>query len=208
VCKWSIHPIQPIHTPSNSHNPKSWQYSLGLLLPATCIFSYTVIHVKKFWKPSAIRGQVSESELLYDCRFTANQFVLAPSPLRPTTSHFIFQLITYCYSPYVTSSLTRGWVCRLQLLLALASAVILRFESRGTHNHILLSQIRDSPNLEDQVPVFISPKNRVALLYPQELGCLFIASYDSQGYGGGIRPRIHGQVSAAGSRYRALAWIA
>jgi hypothetical protein len=39
----------------------------------------------------------------------------------------------------------RGWVCRLQLLLALASAVILRSESRGTHDHILLSQIRNSP---------------------------------------------------------------
>jgi hypothetical protein len=40
-------------------------------------------------------------------------------------------------------SLTRGRVCRLQLLLALASAVILGSESRGTQDHILLSQIRD-----------------------------------------------------------------
>jgi hypothetical protein len=39
--------------------------------------------------------------------------------------------------------LTRGRVCRLQLLLALASAVIFGFESRGTRDHILLSQIRD-----------------------------------------------------------------
>jgi hypothetical protein len=38
-------------------------------------------------------------------------------------------------------SLTRGWVCRLQLLLALASAVILGSESHGTCDHILLSQI-------------------------------------------------------------------
>jgi hypothetical protein len=29
------------------------------------------------------------------------------------------------HSPYVTSSLTRGWVCRLQLLLVLTSRVIL-----------------------------------------------------------------------------------
>jgi hypothetical protein len=40
-------------------------------------------------------------------------------------------------------SLTRGRVCRLQLLLVLASAVILGFESRGTRDHNLLSQIRD-----------------------------------------------------------------
>jgi hypothetical protein len=30
----------------------------------------------------------SESELLYDCRFTVNQFILAPSPLRLMTSNF------------------------------------------------------------------------------------------------------------------------
>jgi hypothetical protein len=33
-----------------------------------------------------------ESELLYDCRFTAHQFVLAASHLRLTTSNFIFNL--------------------------------------------------------------------------------------------------------------------
>jgi hypothetical protein len=55
-------------------------------------------------------------------------------------------------------------------------AVILRPESRGTHDHILLSQIRDSPNLEDQVPVFISPTNRVAQLHSEALGSLFVAS--------------------------------
>jgi hypothetical protein len=44
-------------------------------------------------------------------------------------------------------------VCRLQLLLVLAKAVILKSECRTTHDHILLSQIRDSLNLEGQVPV-------------------------------------------------------
>jgi hypothetical protein len=70
-------------------------------------------------------------------------------------------------------SLTKERVCRLQLLLVLASAVILGSESRGTCDHILLSQIRDSPNLEGQVHVFISPTAR---LYPQALGSLFVAS--------------------------------
>jgi hypothetical protein len=42
-------------------------------------------------------------------------------------------------------SLTRGRVCRLQLLLALDSGVILGSESRGTQEHILLSQIRHFP---------------------------------------------------------------
>jgi hypothetical protein len=33
------------------------------------------------------------------------------------------------------------------------------------YDHILLSQIRDFPNLEGQVPVFISPANRLVQLY-------------------------------------------
>jgi hypothetical protein len=70
----------------------------------------------------------------------------------------------------------------------LASAVILRSEFRVTHNHIVLSQIRDSPNPEDQVPVFISPRNRIAQLEPQALGSFSVASYDSQCYDGGSRP--------------------
>jgi hypothetical protein len=78
-------------------------------------------------------------------RFTANQFVLATSPLRITPSKFIFQLNTCGYSLCVTSS----------PLLLLASAVILGWESRGTHGHILQSQIRHSSNLKGQVPVFI-----------------------------------------------------
>jgi hypothetical protein len=102
------------------------------------------------WTQSRTESE-SESELLYDWRFTANQFISAPSPLRLTASNFNFQRNTCGYSPYVTSSLTRGWICRLQLLLVLASADILRSESRGTHDHILLCQIRGSPNLEGQV---------------------------------------------------------
>jgi hypothetical protein len=98
----------------------------------------------------------SESELLYDWRFTTNQFVLSPSPLR-LTARIFFQLNTCGHSPYVTSSLTRGWVSRLQLLLTFASAFILRSESRRTHDHIVLSQIRDSPNLEARSPHLYPP---------------------------------------------------
>jgi hypothetical protein len=77
------------------------------------------------------------------------------------------------------------------IVAGLASAVILITESRGTDGQILLSQIEDFPNLEDQVPVFISLRKRIARLYPQTLSSLFVASYDSQGYGGGIRLRLH-----------------
>jgi hypothetical protein len=99
-------------------------------------------------------------ELLYDWRFTANQFISAASPLRITTRDSFFQLNTCGYSTYITFSLTRRWVCRFQLLLALVSAVIFGFGSRRTHDSILLSQIRDSPTRRARSPC----------LCPQEQG--------------------------------------
>jgi hypothetical protein len=50
---------------------------------------------------------------------------------------------------------------------------------------IIAAQIQDSLNLDGQVPVIMSSSGRVAQLYPQALGSLFIAFYDSQGYSGG-----------------------
>jgi hypothetical protein len=47
---------------------------------------------------------------------------------------------------------------------ALIRVAILRSESRGAQNYILLSQVRVYPSLEDQVPVFTSHRNRAAQL--------------------------------------------
>jgi hypothetical protein len=66
----------------------------------------------------------------------------------------------WCGSLY----LTRGRVCRLQLLLLLASAVVLGSESRTTREPYFTVSDSRLPNLEYQVPVFISPRNRVAQL--------------------------------------------
>jgi hypothetical protein len=46
--------------------------------------------------------------------------------------------------------------------------------------------LASTPNLEDQAFVFMSPSDRVAQLYPQAPGSLFVVLYDSQGYCGGI----------------------
>jgi hypothetical protein len=103
----------------------------------------------------------------------------------------------------------------MQLLMGLLRAVTVGSNSRRTSVHILLSHLR-LPHLGGQVPVFVSPRDRVAQLYPRALGSLFFASYDSQSYGGGILNRIHtGQieglldtsfyvwsVSSCASRYR------
>jgi hypothetical protein len=58
----------------------------------------------------------------------------------------------------------RRRVRSFQFLPGIASAAFLRPESHGTHEHILLY------NLEGQVPVFTSPRNWVAQLYPRALG--------------------------------------
>jgi hypothetical protein len=59
--------------------------------------------------------------------------------------------------------------------------------SPSPHDHILLSQIWDAPNLEGQVPVFISPRNKVAQLHLQALGSLSITSCYPQAYSGDIQ---------------------
>jgi hypothetical protein len=62
-------------------------------------------------------------------------------------------------------------------------------KSHRTRNHTLLSHLR-LPTLEVQVPVFISPRNRVTQLYLRTLVSLYVASYKAQGYGGGILTRL------------------
>jgi hypothetical protein len=89
-----------------------------------------------------------------------------------------------CY--FMSPSLTRGQVCNLLLLLGLASAVPLQSESHETQDHIFLSPFLGLPKLEGQVPVFISPRDRVAQLYPQALDSLSVAAYESQSYGGSL----------------------
>jgi hypothetical protein len=39
-------------------------------------------------------------------------------------------------------------------------------------------------------PIYI-PQEQDGPVYPQALGSLFVASYDTRGYGGGIRTRLH-----------------
>jgi hypothetical protein len=105
----------------------------------------------------------SESQLLDYWRVTIKQFVLAPGALRLKIRDF-FQLNPCGHSPYVTSSLMRGQVCRLQLLLA-------------------------SPAQSFSGP---SPVGLAIIFYC--IICetfLFVASFDPQGYGGGIWPHLH-----------------
>jgi hypothetical protein len=104
---------------------------------------------------------------------------LGAKPLETHDQYFSFQLNTCGYSPYVISSLTRGWVYRLQLLMGLASAVILGSKSRGTPDHTV-------PDMRLPQPVGLGPR-----------------IYISQEQGGPITPRHWVPVSSSPTTRRA-----
>jgi hypothetical protein len=113
-----------------------------------------------------------------------------------------------CQSVRLGVELTLGFVTRYYFLLECCCLIVavlflwgalsdertrLQFEvqslngqSRSEPVTILYCLIWDSHNLKSHVLVFISPWIRVAQLYPPALGSLYVASCDSQGYGGGI----------------------
>jgi hypothetical protein len=74
---------------------------------------------------------------------------------------------------FVAPSLTRGRVCNLlyNCFWALPEQSLLR-RSPAEPTAIFYCLIWDSPNMEGQVPVFISPRNRVAQLFPLGTGLL------------------------------------
>jgi hypothetical protein len=108
----------------------------------TCLFIAFQVNVK--------------SKLYYDRWSFGQSLVVSDTHLGPMIR---FLLLSDCcrFVDVGALSLAREWVCSLQCVLVLASAVILGSESRGTHNHSLLIYMRDSPNLWGQVPVFIIP---------------------------------------------------
>jgi hypothetical protein len=67
----------------------------------------------------------------------------------------------------------RGWVCSLELLLVLASAVILRSESRETHDYILLStalypQDHGDPRAKVRLEEYLQTRIAVGDVHRQE----------------------------------------
>jgi hypothetical protein len=97
-------------------------------------------------------------------------------------NHIIFLLSELQLCSSGAPPLTREWICSLQLLLVLASAVILGTESSTTHDHILLSQFCDCPTWRASSPcvyIYIYPKEQDGPV----VGSLLVALYDSQHYG-------------------------
>jgi hypothetical protein len=106
----------------------------------------------------------SESELFYDWRYTANQFVLAPSPLRLTAR-----------------------ICFLNWRPAVI--VLIYHPLWREDGSVIYNCCWSSPAHSFSGP---SPVELATIFYCLRFETsIFVTSYDSQGYGGGIRPRLH-----------------
>jgi hypothetical protein len=107
--------------------------------------------------------------------------MLRPTVCRPAClriKHHL-RLLRVCW--FEVHSLTRGQVCRLQLLLAVASAVILGSESLGNRDTILLSQNRESPQPWGPGPHIYNPQEQGESYIPPGTGFLFSSPYGPKG---------------------------
>jgi hypothetical protein len=157
---------------------------------ATCYYTSQTTVWHAVCSPSSSTAILRDS-LNFDSSMACWDIMLRPTVCRPV-SLCVMHPSGACDQIFITVtqlrvcwcgvlSLTRERVCHLQLLLVLASAVILGSESRGTHDHILLSQIRDFPNLEGQVPVFISPRHWVPFSSPPTTSRATVEVFDRPG---------------------------
>jgi hypothetical protein len=152
---WTGHELRPgkqwIHTEFQWENRllRSWP-SLGYSKSFAAFYRtwkfVTMFTRARHWtaartvehSPSYILETARSTEF-YLVRHFVTCYVLVSSPSIFIT---VWQLRScFCGAP----SLTRGWVCLLYMLLALARAIFLESEFLGTPNHILLSQIWDFP---------------------------------------------------------------
>jgi hypothetical protein len=119
-----------------------------------------------------VRYVSTEVEVEVNLRPTVSRPV-CPGVRRPTGTcdqcffllEISFRHMRVCY--FVAPSLTRGRVCNLlyNCFWALPEQSLLG-RSPAELTTIFYCLIWDSPNLEGQVPIFISPRNRVAVNLP------------------------------------------
>jgi hypothetical protein len=109
---------------------------------------------------------------LYCDRWSFDQFVLASGPCEDhdqILNFLIWQLLSFFVMSFLSDD-------RTSLQFAVHS---LNGPSRSEPVTIFYCLIWGSPNLESQVPAFISHRKSLAQLYPKALGPLFVASYGS-----------------------------
>jgi hypothetical protein len=111
----------------------------------------------------SLNTSLSESHITTDGR-SVSQLSLGVEPHLGLMTRYLLFIYSYGLDFCGAPSLTRGRVCLLYMLLALAGEVFLGSESPGLATIFYCLRFETS---------------------------LIVASYDSQSHGGGIRPRLH-----------------
>jgi hypothetical protein len=146
---YSLHKSLGDAKSSQSSLVVSWQRIYNSLTVTTAHIKSSFHRLTSNWQLNWINS--SEPPLQSSTELVESSLLLRPTVSRPVSLGIkhpsgaydqifitVWQLrVCWC----ATLSLTRGRVCRLQLQLALASAVIFGSESRRTRGHILLSHI-------------------------------------------------------------------
>jgi hypothetical protein len=119
----------------------------------------------------------SKLKLIYDRQSVGQSVLVSGTHLGPTTNFYFSLKLSLDSCGFVillAPSLTRGRVCNLLYNCFWALPEQSHLSRSPTElTAIFYCLIWDSPNLEGQVPVFISPRNRVAQLYPRALSGLW-----------------------------------
>jgi hypothetical protein len=112
--------------------------------------------------------------LSYDRRSVGRSVLVSGHHLGPVSNflsfffEIFFGLLWVCY--YAATSLTRGGVCSLQLLLGLVSAAFLRPVSHATHEHILLSLFVETPPTWKARLLYLFSPEKVSPVMPPGIG--------------------------------------
>jgi hypothetical protein len=123
-------------------------------VPPCCVMLY-VLFSNACWVKVKVKVKIKVTVTLRLAVYHLS-VLLGVKPLESHDQNF-FQLNPRCNNPYVTSSLTRGCVCRLQLLLVLASAVILGPEFPWTQTTFYCISFETSPNWRARSPYLYPP---------------------------------------------------
>jgi hypothetical protein len=131
---------------------------------AAALWEYSLLSVAHLYTGVVIG---SESELLYDWRFTANEFVLIHQRIKSGELPFCYEVCnkSFCHkSTFAVLSLCNILSDETCLLYAIAAGPRQRshFRVRVQRESLPYFTVRDSrrPNLEGQVPVLIYLRNR------------------------------------------------
>jgi hypothetical protein len=157
-------------------------------------FLYAPLPCIHAWNVKTKHKSLLNLKLIYDWRSVDRSVLVSGAHVGPATNFFFLLEISFGQLRvyyFVAPSLTKGRVCNLlyNCFWALPEQPLLG-RSPVELTALFYCLIWDFPNLEAQVPVFISSRKKVAQLYLWALGPIFVASCDSQGYSGCILTRL------------------